>query len=197
MSLNRHEKHLIDILEKHPNINTREFIKLADLGKTTFYKYTDSLQKQGYISYEEFKNQKEWYLMKKRKTDDWGMTSFAENKKTMEKNFDELESKILKSVVKAKTGKVNDKVVGYGDSTLLLLSHLGLMRLIYYYRKKHMPNSYIQFENKIEKLLEKITDAGFNAEHGYGRLAIDHIIRTSEERLDEFLGIKKPEITFV
>jgi len=197
MSLNKYEKRLVDILEKNGHLNTRKFIELADMGKQTFYKYTKSLELDGYISYEKIKNGKVWYLMKKKKNDDWGMMNFEESKKMMETRFEELESKILGAIKKAKSGTVNDKVVGYGDSTLLLLSTLGLFKLIYHYRKKRVPDVDIRFENKIEKLLEKITDAKFNPEYGYGRLSIDHVIRTTEERLNEFLGIKKPEIPLV
>jgi hypothetical protein len=197
MSLNKYEKRLIEILEKKGHINTRKFIELANIGKGTFYKYTESLETEGYISYEKIKNENVWYLMRKKKKDDWGILSFEEYKKMMETRYNEIESKILQSIKKAKSGNVNDKVIGYGDSILLLLSTLGFLKLISHYRKKQVPDVDVQFVKKIEKLLEKIIDKEIDSQYAYGRLSIEHVIRTTEERLNEFLGIKKPEIVYV
>jgi len=190
--LNKYEKKLITILESNPHLTTRKFVELADLGKATFYKYTKTLEENGYISYERIKNRKEWFLMKNMQNIRVGDVSYETTKRSFNDRFEEIKSKITQAMNKANLGKANEKFVGYGDSILLILSILAQFKLIYYYRKKHVPDEYTKFEKKLEKLLEQITDEKKFPEHGYGRLSIDQVIRETEDRLDDFLGIPKP-----
>ena len=191
--LNKYEKRLITILESNPHITTRKFVELAELGKPTFYKYTKTLEHDGYISYERIKNRKEWYLMKTEKNIILNPTNYDSTVQSFNERFDEIKSKIIRAMEKAKqSGKTNDMITGYGDSVLLILSILGQFKLIYYYRKKHVPDEYPKFEKKLKKLLEQITDEKKFPEHGYGRLSINQVIRETEDRLDEFLEIEKP-----
>ena len=191
--LNKYEKKLITILESNPHITTRKFVELANLGKATFYKYTKTLENNGYISYEKIKNRNEWYLMKNEKNIIFNPINYDSTVDNFNKRFDEIKSKVTQAMKNAKQSrKTNDMIIGYGDSVLLILSILSQFKLIYYYRKKHVPDEYVKFENKLEKLLEQITDEKKFPEHGYGRLSIDQVIRETEDRLGEFLGITKP-----
>jgi len=60
LDLNKYEKILLELIIKHPGINTRGLIKKAGIGKPTFYKYLKSLLKMKLITYEKVKNQKIW-----------------------------------------------------------------------------------------------------------------------------------------
>jgi len=189
--LNKYEKKLVSILELNPKITTRKFIELADIGKKTFYKYTKTLEDNDYISYEKIKNRKEWYLTKTQSNHRIAY-DYDTIKRSLDDRFKEIKSKTTQAMEKGFSGDTNDKVIGFGDSILLILLSIAQSKLIYYYRKKHVPDEEIKFEKKIEKLLEKIVNNKKFPEHGYGRLAINQVIRETEDRLDEFLGIEKP-----
>jgi hypothetical protein len=188
MIVSDYEKTLMDVLEKNPNINTRKFIKLAALGKTTFYKYTKRLEDAGYISYQKKKNQRVWSLIRADKRHDLGLVDLKEDKR-MEKWYQEIESKVMTSLQEIKKGNISDKIDVYGNAVVLILATLGSMKLVSIYRNKQMPSSYIQFIKKLEQLLEKISDSKFFSDYGFGRTAIDIIADDARVKLDEFLGI--------
>ncbi len=188
MIVTDYEKTLMDVLEKNPDINTRKFIKLAALGKTTFYKYTKRLEDAGYISYQKKKNQRVWSLIRADKRHDLGLVGLKEAKR-MEKWYEEIETKVMASLQEIKKGNISDKIDVYGNAVVLILATLGSMKLVSIYRNKQMPISYIQFIKKLEQLLEKISDSKFFSDYGFGRTAIDIIAINAKEKLDEFLGV--------
>lgn len=187
MGLNRYEKRLIQVLEEHPKINTREFIKLAELGKTTFYKYSQSLELAGYISYEQIKNERIWYLRKTKKKD-LHVPSFEDSKKYMDDRYDQIETKVLQSIRKVREDDLAEKLDVYSNAILLVLGIIDSMRLVAIYNNKQVPDIYVKFTKRLERLLEKISDEKFFPHFGMGRSAIESIALESEAKLDEFLA---------
>jgi hypothetical protein len=193
LSLTYREKKLIKVLEENPDINTRKFIELSGLGKTTFYKYSDRLEISGYISFHMIKNERVWRLVRKNKKQDLGLQDLDDPQKLMEKRYQEIESKIMKSLQKIRKDNISEKIDVYGNAVVLILATLASLKLISIYRNKRLPNIYIQFIKKIELLLEKISDAKFFSDYGFGRVAIDNIVFDAEDKLDKFLGINSDE----
>lgn len=192
MGIGWHEKKLIKVLEENPKINTRKFIKLARLGKTTFYKYSQSLEESGYISYKQIKNQRVWDLTRRDKKH-LGLPDFYTEQKLVEKRFQVIKSKIMKSLQKIRKDNFSEKIDIYSNAIVLILATLASMKLISIYRKKRLPNSYIQFIKRLERLLEKISDEKFFSDYGFGMLAIGDIAYDAERKLDGFLGINPGE----
>lgn len=192
MGLNHYEKRLIQVLEEHPKINTREFIRLAELGKTTFYKYSESLETAGYISYEQIKNERIWYLRKTTKKNLY-MPSFEESKKYMEDRYEQIEFKVLQSLRKVREDNLAEKLDVYSNAILLILGTLDTLKLVSIYRKKKVPDVDVKLARKLERLLEKISDEKFFSSYGLGRSAIESIALDSESKLDEFLRINADE----
>ena len=192
MGLNYYEKKLIKVLQQNPDINTRKFIKLSKLGKTSFYKSSQSLEIAGFISYRQVKNQRVWSLPRMDKRHDLGLPDLEESK-VLEKRYQKIESRVLKSLREVKKGNVSEKIDVYGDAIVLILATLGSMRLVSIYRKKRVPDYYVKFVRKLELLLKKISDAKFFSDYGFGRTAIDSIAYDAERKLDLFLGINPDE----
>jgi len=192
MGLNRYEKKLIKVLDENPDINTRKFIKLSKLGKTSFYKYSQSLEIAGFISYRQVKNQRMWSLPRMDKRHDLGLPDLAESE-ILEKRYQKIESMVIKSLREVKKGNVSEKIDVYGDAIVLILATLGSMRLVSIYRKKRVPDYYVKFVKRLELLLKKISDAKFFSDYGFGRTAIDSIAYDAERKLDFFLGINPDE----
>jgi hypothetical protein len=192
IGLNHYEKRLIQVLEEHPKINTREFIRLAGLGKTTFYKYSESLETAGYMSYEQIKNERIWYL-RKAKRKDLHVPNFEESKKYMENRYEQIESKVLQSLRRVREDDLAEKLDVYSNAILLILGTLDSMKLVSIYNKKRVPDIYVKFTKKLERLLEKISDEKFFSSYGLGRAAIESIALESENKLDEFLRINADE----
>ncbi len=188
MVLNSYERHLIKILEENPDINTREYIRLAKLGKTTFYQYTQILESSGYIAYRTIKNQRMWYLPRRDKRHDLGVQDYEES--ILEERYNVIESKVMSGLQEIRKGNMTDKIDVYGNAIVLVLSTLASMKLVSIYRRKRVPPSYNKFVKRLELLLEKISDARFFSDYGFGRTAIDMIAFDVESKLDEFLGIK-------
>lgn len=188
MGLNRYEKRLIKVLQDNPDINTRKFIKLSKLGKTSFYKYSQHLEIAGFISYRQVKNQTVWSLPRMDKRHDLGLPDLEESK-YLEQKYKKIESYVLKSLRKVRKGKTTEKIDVYSNAVLLVLANLGSMKLISIYRKKRVPPHYAQFTKRLELLLKKISDAKFFSDYGFGRVAIDSIGYDAEAKLEEFLGI--------
>jgi hypothetical protein len=189
MGLNHYEKQLIKVLEENPDINTRKFIKLSKLGKSTFYQYSQILEASGFIAYRTVKNQRIWYLTRRDKRHDLGVPDLEES--VLEKRYQIIESKVMQSLAKIRKGSMTDKIDVYGDAVVLVLVTLASMKLVSIYRRKRVPQSYIKFVKRLEILLEKISDSRFFSDYGFGRTAIDIISYEIESRLDEFLGIRK------
>jgi len=189
MGLNSYEKQLVKVLEENPDINTRKFIQLSKLGKATFYHYSQILEASGYIAYKTVKNQRIWYLVRRDKRHDLGVTDLEDS--ILEKRYRSIESKVMKSLAKIRKGNMTDKIDVYGDAVVLILANLGSMRLVAIYRRKRVPPSYAKFTKRLELLLEKISDSKFFSDYGFGRTAIDVVAYDVESKLDEFLGIKK------
>lgn len=187
-----YEKKLIKVLEENPDINTRKFIKLAGLGKTTFYEYSERLVISGYISYQKVKNERIWQLTRRNEKHDLGLLDLEESQKLVEK-YKKIESKVLKSLQKIKKDNISEKIDVYNSVIVLILATLGSMKMISIYRQKRMPSSYVQFIKKLELLLEKISDAKFFSDYGFGLLAIQDIAYDYEIKLDKFLGINPEE----
>jgi hypothetical protein len=177
------------ILEENPNINTRRFIKLSKLGKATFYQNSQRLEDLGYIGYNTVKNQRIWHLVRRDKRHDLGMPDREES--ILDERYKSIESKVMKSLAKIRRGSMTNKIDIYGDAIVLILAHLGSMKLVSIYRGKRVPPRYVRFTKRLELLLEKISDAKFFSDYGFGRTAIDIIAYDVESKLDEFLGIKK------
>jgi predicted transcriptional regulator len=95
MGLNDYEKQLIRVLEEHPNINTREFIKRSELGKATFYQYSQILEASGFIAYKTVKNQRIWHLIRRDKRHDLGVQDLENS--VLEKRYSTIESSNAKS----------------------------------------------------------------------------------------------------
>ena len=176
------------VLDSNPDINTRKFIKLSKLGKSTFYQYSQILEASGYISYTTVKNQRIWHLVRRDKRHDLGMQDLEDS--VLEKRYRIIESKVMKSLAKIRKGNMTDKIDAYGDAVVLILANLGSMKLVSIYRRKRVPSSYAKFTKKLELLLEKISDSKFFSDYGFGRTAIDVIAYDVESKLDKFLGIK-------
>jgi len=191
MGLNYREKKLIKVLEKNPNVNTRKFIKLAHVGKTSFYKYAQILETSGYISHDDIKNERVWYLTRD-KEGDHGMSSLEESK-NLEKKFQKIESAVIQSIRKVRKENFSEQADVYSNAVLLTLANLGAMKLISIYRRKRVPLYYVQFVRSLEHLLEKICDEKFFPHYGLGRSAIDSIAYDAEEKLYSFLGINLDE----
>ncbi len=113
--------------------------------------------------------------------------------KLMEKRYEEIESKIMKSLQKIRKDNISEKIDVYGNAIVLILATLSSLKLISIYRNKRLPNIYIQFIKKMELLLEKISDAKFFSDYGFGRVAIDNVVFDAEDKLDKFLGINPDE----
>ena len=192
MGLNYYEKKLIKVLQENPDINTRKFIKLSKLGKTSFYKYSQHLEIAGFIAYRQVKNQIVWFLPRMDKRHDLGLSDLEESK-ILEKRYQKIELRVLKSLREVKKGNVSEKIDVYGDAIVLILATLGSMNLVSIYRKKRVPDYYVKFVRKLELLLKKISDAKFFSDYGFGRVAIDGIAYDAEAKLDEFLGIDPDE----
>jgi hypothetical protein len=192
MALNDYQKKLIQVLEDNPDINTRKFIKLARLGKTTFYEYSQGLEETGYISYKKVKNQRVWYRTRRTEKHDLGLSDSEESQRLVEK-YKKIESKIMKSLQKVRKDNVSEKIDVYSNAIVLILATLGSMKLISIYRHKRVPDSYLQFIKKLERLLEKISDSKFFSHYGLGVIATDDIAYRAERMLDKFLGIDPDE----
>ena len=192
MGLNYYEKKLIKVLTDNPDINTRKFIKLSRLGKTSFYKYTQHLEITGYISYKQVKNQIVWFLPRRDKRHDLGLPDLEEAK-YLEQKYQKIESTVIKSLRKVRKSKTTEKIDVYSNAILLVLATLGSMKLVSIYRRKRVPPHYIQFTKRLELLLKKISNAKFFSDYGFGRTAIDSIAYDAEAKLDEFLGIDPDE----
>ena len=95
MGLNYYEKKLIKVLQDNPDINTRKFIRLSKLGKTSFYKYSQHLEIAGFIAYSEVKNQIVWFLPRMDKRHDLGLPDLEESK-ILEKRYQKIELRVLK-----------------------------------------------------------------------------------------------------
>lgn len=188
MGLNYFKKRLIKVLTENPNINTRKFIKLSKLGKTSFYKASQDLETAGYISYKEVKNQQVWSLPRMDKRHDLGLPELEESK-YLDQKYKKIESYVLKSLRKTRKRNTTEKIDVYSNAVLLVLANLDSMKLISIYRRKRVPPHYIQFTKRLELLLKKISNAKFFSDYGYGRIAIDSIGYDAEAKLEEFLGI--------
>ena len=191
MGLNFREKQLIEVLEKNPNINTRKFIKLAHLGKASFYKYAQSLEKSEYISHYDVKNERVWYLTGGKENDP-GLSPSDESK-ILEERYQKIESKVIRSIRKVRKYNFSEKADVYSNAVLLILANLGAMKLISIYRQKQVPLYYGEFVRKLELLLGKICDVKFFPHYAIGRSAIDSIAYDVEAKLNEFLGIDPDE----
>lgn len=189
MGLNYYEKQLIKVLEENPEINTRKFVKLSKIGKNNFYQYSQILEASGFIAYKTVKNQRIWYLTKRDKRHDLGLSDLEES--VLEKRYQTIRSKVMQSLAKLRKEDKTDKIDVYGDAVVLVLTTLASMKLVSIYRRKQVPVSYTKFVKRLELLLEKISDSRFISDYGFGRTAIDLIGNDTESRLDEFLGIKK------
>jgi hypothetical protein len=139
------------------------------------------------------KNERVWRLVRKNKKQDLGLQDLDDPQKLMEKRYQEIESKIMKSLQKIRKDNISEKIDVYGNAVVLILATLASLKLISIYRNKRLPNIYIQFIKKIELLLEKISDAKFFSDYGFGRVAIDNIVFDAEDKLDKFLGINSDE----
>ena len=176
------------MLDANPDINTRKFIKLSKLGKSTFYQYSQILEASGYISYTTVKNQRIWHLVRRDKKNDLGVQDLEDS--VLEKRYRTIDSKVMKSLAKIRKGNMTDKIDVYGDAIVLILANLGSMKLVSIYRRKRVPQSYTKFTKRLELLLEKISDSKFFSDYGFGRTAIDIIAYDVESKLDNFLGIQ-------
>ncbi len=192
MGLNYYEKKLIKVLRENPNINTRKFINLSGLGKTSFYKYSQHLEASGYISYRQKKNQVVWFLPQRDKRHDLGMREIAESK-VLEERYQKIESLVLKSLRALKKGSISEKIDVYGNAIVLILATLDSMKLISIYRKKRVPDYYASHVKKLELLLRKISNSRFFSDYGFGRVAIDSTAYDAERKLTEFLGINQDD----
>lgn len=191
LGLNYYEKKLIKVLTANPNVNTRRFIKLSGLGRNSFYKYGKRLEASGYISYRQVKNQMVWYLPRRDKKHDLGLPDLEV--KYLEQKYKAIESKVIKSLRKARKKSTTEKIDIYSNAVLLILATLDSMRLVSIYRRQHVPTHYVQFARRLELLLKKISHAKFFSDYGFGRIAIDAISYDAEHKLDEFLGISSDE----
>lgn len=118
---------------------------------------------------------------------DLAVPDYLETQKYMERRYQEIESKVLQSLQKVRKDDLSEKLDVYGNTTLLILGTIDTMKLISIYRKKRVPDVYVQFVKKLERLLEKISDEKFFSSYGLGRAAIESIALDSENKLDEFL----------
>ena len=191
MSIHWREKKLLEVFEKNPTLNTRRFIELSHLGKASFYKHVQNLETLGYISHIKIKNERMWYL-RESKEDDHGLSPVEESK-NLEERYKKIESKVIQSIKKVQKDNFSEQADVYSNAVLLVLAHLGSMKLISFYRKKQVPLFYEDFVKKLELLLEKICDKEFFAHYGVGRMAIDGIGYDAEAKLDKFLGIDPDE----
>jgi hypothetical protein len=189
MTLNHYERQLIKVLEANPDINTRRFIVLSKLGKTTFYQSSQILEASRIIAYRTVKNQRIWHLVRKDKRHDLGVQDLEDS--VLEERYRAIKSKVMKSLRRIRKGNMTDKIDVYGDAVVLILATLGSMKLVSIYRRQRVPPSYAKYTKRLELLLEKISDAKFFSDYGFGRTAIDIIAYEVETKLDEFLGIKK------
>jgi uncharacterized protein (UPF0335 family) len=171
----------------NPNINTRKFIELSGLGKTSFYKYTNHLEASGHIAKSQVKNQVVWYVPKGDRKH--SLVSTDLKAMYLEQKYKTIESKIIKSMRKARKKSTSEKIDIYSNAVLLVLATLDSMKLVSLYRKQRVPIHYVQFVKKLELLLKKISNERFFSDYGYGRIAIDSISYEAEAKLDEFLGI--------
>lgn len=191
MSIDWREKKLMKVLEKNPNINTRKFIKLSHLGKTSFYNHIQRLEILQHISHVKIKNERIWYLTRGKESVP-GLSPLEESK-NLEKRFQQIESKVIQSIKKVQKDNFSEQADVYSNAVLLVLAHLGAMKLISFYKNKQVPLFYEEFVKKLENLLEKICDKEFFPHYGVGRIAIDGIGYDAEAKLDKFLGIDPDE----
>lgn len=176
------------VLDANPDINTRKFIKLSKLGKSTFYQYSQILEASGYITYTTIKNQRIWRLVRMDKRHDLGIQDLEDS--VLEKRYRTIESQVLKSLANIRKGNMTNKIDVYGDVIVLILANLSSMKLVSIYRRKRVPLSYAKFTKRLELLLEKISDSKFFSDYGFGRTAIDIISHDVESKLDKFLGMQ-------
>ena len=191
MGLDWRDKELIKVLGKNHSLNTRQLIKLSSLGKESFYKHAKNLEKLGYISHIMIKNERVWYL-RGSKEDDQGLPP-AEESKNLEERYKKIESKVIQSIKNVQKENFSEQADVYSNAVLLVLAHLGAMKLISFYGQKRVPLFYEEFVRKLELLLEKICDKEFFPHYGVGRIAIDSIGYDAEAKLDKFLGIDPDE----
>jgi len=191
MGMDWRDKELMDVLGKNQTLNTRKLIKLSHLGKASFYKHVQNLETLGYISHIKIKNERMWYL-KGSKKGDHGLSP-AEESKNLGKRFQQIESKVMQSIKKVQKENFSEQADVYSNAVLLVLAHLGAMKLISFYRNKQVPLFYDEFVKKLELLLEKICDKEFFPHYGVGRIAIDGIGYDAEIKLNKFLGIDPDE----
>lgn len=189
MWLSNYEKALIKVLSEHSDINTREFIRLSGLGKLTFYRYIRILEASGFIEYKMNKNRKIWNLVRRDKRHDLGMPDLE--RFDLDKKYFRIHSTVMDSLRKIRKDKLTNKIDVYGDAVVLIATNIASMNLLTIYRNKRVPPSYVKFTKKLELLLEKISDAKFFSDYGFGKTAVDVIAFGVESRLEEFLGIKR------
>ncbi|MEM2159754.1 MAG: winged helix-turn-helix domain-containing protein [Candidatus Nitrosotenuis sp.] len=189
MILNYYEKRLLKVLMANPNINTRKFIELSGIGRNSFYKYVERLEASGYVSNRQVKNQLVWFAPKRDKRHDLGMSIVTEPD-IIEKRYQKIESLVLNSLKELKKGNISEKIDIYGNAAVLILGTLASMKLISLYRKKRIPDHYVQYTKKLERLLTKISNSKFFSDYGFGKVAVDSLTHDAESKLEEFLGIK-------
>ncbi|MEM2160737.1 MAG: hypothetical protein QXN55_07280 [Candidatus Nitrosotenuis sp.] len=188
MGLTDYEKALVDVLSKHPDINTREFIRRSGLGKDTFYNHLRTLESAGFIEYKMIKNRKVWTVARKDKEHGFGMPdpeSFD-----LDKKYFRIESRVMASLRKIRKAKLTSKIDAYGDAVVLIAANIASINLLTIYRNKRVPPSYAKFTKRLEILLEKISSERFFSDYGFGKTAVDVVAFGAESRIDEFLGIK-------
>lgn len=173
----------------NPDVNTRKFIELSGIGRNSFYKYIERLEESGYISNRQVKNQLVWFVPKRDKRHDLGM-SFVTESDILDKRYQKIEFLVLNSIKEVKKRNISEKIDAYGNAAVLILGTLASMKLISLYKKKRTPDYYIQHTRKLERLLAKISNSKFFSDYGFGKVAIDSISYDAERRLEEFLGIK-------
>lgn len=189
MGLSDYEKTLVKVLSEHPGINTRKFIQLAGLGKVTFYRNIKILEASGFIEYRMVKNRKIWYLVRRDKRHDLGISDSESF--DLDKKYFRINSTVMDSLRKIRKGKITNKIDVYGDIVILIASNIASMNLLAIYRHNRIPSSYARFTKKLELLLEKISNARFFSDYGFGKTALDVVAFRAESRLDEFLGTKR------
>lgn len=196
MILNHYEKTLIKVLTANPNINTRRFIELSGMGPNSFYKYHKRLEASGYISSRQVKNQMVWFVLKRDKKHDLGMTIITEQD-VLERRYQKIESLVLKSLRRLKKGNISEKIDVYGNAVVLILAALDSIKLLSIYRKKQVPDYYTHYAKRLELLLRRISSSKFFSDYGFGRVAVDSLAHDAQRKLEEFVGIRPESKVFV
>lgn len=189
MGLSDYEKTLIKVLSERQDVNTREFIRLSGLGKLTFYKHVQILEASGFIEYKTVKNRKIWHLIRRDKRHDLGMPD--RESFDLDKKYFRIHSTVMDSLRKIRKDKLTNKIDVYGDAVILIAANIASMNLLTIYKNKRIPPSYTKFTKKLELLLEKISDARFFSDYGFGKTSVDVVAFGAEARLEEFLGLKR------